>query len=234
MNNNLSGGWRVYVRTAAFWVAVMYGVGTVGHLAERSLPFLLFLTPCFLLLLGVLVLAPSFVVHGWRFALWVATVCVFTFLLEAAGVATGVIFGKYTYGATLGWAWLGVPLIIGVNWVLTVNGAVCIASCIVPGAPGLRRRLAVVLLTGLLAMVFDFAMEPVAMRLDYWQWAEGIIPLRNYLAWFATAALVATLHPQLKSGPGQMGSAGRLAGMLFISQLLFFLALQLVWRAWES
>ena len=234
MNDNLSGGWRMYVRAAAFFVVVLYVVGLVGHLVDQALPLVLFLTPGFLLLLGGMVLAPAFAVQGWRFALWMAITYVFVFLVEVAGVATGVIFGEYAYGPTLGWSWLGVPLIIGFNWVVPVNGAVGIASRIVPWVQGLRRRIAVVLLTGLLAMTFDFVMEPVAVRFDYWQWVGGLIPLRNYLAWFVTAALAATLHPQLGSGPGHLGSHGRLATLLFIAQLIFFGVLQWVWHGQGS
>ena len=230
MSDNLSGGWRIFVRAAAFFVVVLYAVGVVGHLVDQALPVVLFMTPGFLLLLGGMVLAPACALHGWRFARWALAAYLFTFLVEAAGVATGAIFGEYAYGPTLGWAWLGAPLIIGFNWVVTVNGAVGIASRIVPLEQGWRRKIAVVLLTGLLAMAFDFVMEPVAMRLDYWQWAGDIIPLRNYLAWFVTAALAVTLHPLLGSGPCHLGSHGRLATLLFIAQLIFFGVLQLVWH----
>ena len=35
-----------------------------------------------------------------------------------------------------------------------------------------------------LATGFDWIMEPVAMKLDYWQWVGQIIPFQNYRAWF--------------------------------------------------
>jgi putative membrane protein len=229
-NEQLTGAWRIYSRAAGFAIGVLYAVGLVGHLMPATLPQVLFLTPGFLLVLGGMVLAPSFAANGWRFAFWAALAYVFTFLVEAAGVATGTIFGEYAYGPTLGWAWLDVPLIIGFNWVVTVNAAVCIACRIFTGEAGLRRNVAIVLTVGLLAMVFDWAMEPVAMRLDYWQWADGAVPLRNYAAWFATAALAAVLHPCVNQPACEWGTNGRLAGMFLLIQTGFFLLLRLAWH----
>ncbi len=31
-------------------------------------------------------------------------------------------------------------------------------------------------MTGTLAVLFDVALEPVAMRFDYWDWAGGTVP----------------------------------------------------------
>jgi putative membrane protein len=53
-------------------------------------------------------------------------------------------------------------------------------------------------LAGLLTVAFDWIMEPVAIRLDYWTWAGGDIPLQNYLAWFLIAAAAAGGYRLLK------------------------------------
>ena len=37
---------------------------------------------------------------------------------EIIGVNFGFLFGQYQYGSTLGIKWMGVPLIIGINWCL--------------------------------------------------------------------------------------------------------------------
>jgi uncharacterized membrane protein len=36
----------------------------------------------------------------------------------------------------------------------------------------------------LLMVIFDWCMEPAAMKLGYWTWRDGNLLLRNYLAWF--------------------------------------------------
>ena len=40
------------------------------------------------------------------------------FSVEYIGVKTGILFGEYSYGENLGLKLFGVPLIIGVNWVI--------------------------------------------------------------------------------------------------------------------
>ncbi|MGD9781577.1 MAG: carotenoid biosynthesis protein [Kiritimatiellia bacterium] len=230
MNATLPGTWRLYARGAALVLAVLYAVGTVGHALPETLPLMLFLTPGFLLATGVLATAPSAAADGRRFALWMAGAYVFTFAAEAVGVATGAVFGEYAYGPTLGWKALDVPVVIAFNWVLAVNGAVCLAEHAVPLRPGRWRRPALVLLAGGIAAAFDFLMEPVAIRLDYWHWAGGAIPLQNYAAWFLLAAAAAAVHPRLARPECAGSTDGNLASAYLLLQAAFFVALRLVWR----
>ena len=50
------------------------------------------------------------------------------FFIEVMGVYSGLLFGEYHYGKTLGFQFLGVPLIIGVNWVLLVMSSFAVSS----------------------------------------------------------------------------------------------------------
>ena len=231
MNATLPGAWRLYVRAVVFVLAVLFAVGAAGHALPAALPLMLVLTPGFSLLTGALVAAPSLAAGGRRFAAWVAGAYVLTFLVEAAGVATGAIFGDYVYGPTLGWKCAGVPLIIALNWVLVVNGAVCLAGRILPPRAGIWRSVAMPLLAGLIAAAFDWVMEPVAIRLDYWTWAGGTIPFRNYAAWFVLAAVLAAVHPRQLRTACDLGTHGRLAGIYVGMQAVFFLTLRFVWHA---
>lgn len=230
MNPDLTGAWRVYARTAVVVLAGLFSVGAAGHVVPSVLPLMLLLTPWFLLLNSALVAAPALADGGGRLARWMLAAYGFTFLVEAAGVASGAIFGAYAYGPTLGWAWHGVPLIIAFNWVMVVHGAVCLAGRVVPVQAGRMRTPAIVALTGVLATAFDFLLEPVAIRLDYWTWAGGAIPLQNYAAWFVIAALMAAVHPRRVQPSCALGTAGRLAGAYVALQALFFLALRLMWH----
>jgi uncharacterized membrane protein len=189
---------------AAIYLA-FFSVGTLGHYLDATRPLMLRFTPFVLLLFGLSSLVPLFVARAWKPLLWIAGTYIVTFALEATGVATGAIFGVYHYGPTLGPKILAVPVIIGFNWVVVVLGSISVAGWIAarlarPGsreetnvAPHLRwviRFVAAPLLVGLLAVVFDLVLEPVAIRFDYWQWEAVRVPLRNYLAWFVIAALV--------------------------------------------
>lgn len=230
MNESLGIGGRNYGRWAGPTLATLFAVGTVGHAVPATLPLMLALTPGFLLATGALATAPSVAAYGWRFALWVTGSYVFTFAAEAVGVATGAVFGEYAYGPTLGWAWRGVPLVIALNWVLVVNGAVALTSRALPPETGPWRRPALALLAGALAAAFDFILEPAAIRLDYWHWAGGAIPLQNYAAWFVLAAATAAFHPRLSRGTGAEDRSGPLAGHYVVIQTVFFLALRIVWH----
>lgn len=230
MKEHLPGSWRLYGRVVAFVLVAMYAVGAAGHLLPTERPRMLFMTPVFLLFMGGLVVLPSVAIERWRFAAWMFLAYVLTFLVEAAGVATGAFFGAYQYGPTLGWTFHGVPLVIAFNWILVVNGAVCFAARAVPAGAGGWRRPAIVGLAGLLAAAFDFVMEPVAMRLDYWHWEAGAIPLQNYAAWFVLAACLAAFHPRHRHGHGEIGCGGKLAWFYVGIQAAFFIVLRLAWR----
>ncbi len=203
---------------------VMYGVGVIGHLAAPLRGLMLRLTPFVLAGLGLLVFARSLLAVAKdqrpRMLIWALATYLMTFAVEAAGVATGAVFGSYVYGATLGVAVLGVPLVIGFNWLLVVLGAVRIGEELERARP--EAAALVSLAAGLLTVVFDWFMEPVAMALDYWRWEGGRIPLQNYAAWFfvATAAAMAYRRAGIRSG-------SRLPAVHFVVQLAFFVILRL-------
>ena len=226
-----SNGWAAYGRAVAWGLAALYAVGAAGHAFGPTLPWMIWLTPGFLLLTTALATAPSLAEGGRGFAAWCAGAYAFTFAAEAAGVATGQVFGEYEYGSALGPAWMGVPLIIAFNWVAVTNGSTWFADRLVPGAVGWARWAGVALLAGLFATAFNWVMEPAAMRLDYWRWPGDEIPAQNYAAWFAIAALGAAAHPRRRRRPdgGDCGG-GRLAGIFVALQACFFAALRCVWH----
>lgn len=216
-----------YARLVIGLLCILFAVGTGAHLYRPTLPYMLALTPWFLLACGFAVLLPSLGSGGLRFGLWAAVTYGLTFFLEALGVATGLVFGEYVYGPTLGLSAFGVPLVIAFNWVLVVYGAARMAGRL------LRSDLLVAVLTGLIATGFDWVMEPVAIRLNYWTWAGGDIPLQNYAAWFAIALISSYLYRKAvrrpATGGGPSGPAGTLAGAYVIIQAAFFGLLRAGW-----
>ena len=225
----LSAAWRVYVRAVVFGLAILFTLGAVGHLISATLPWMLRVTPVFIALIGVLVLAPSVVAGVWKFVLWAAGTYGFALLVDQAGAASGTLFGEYAYGATLGWTWRGVPVTISLNWMLVLNGAVYVASrCIRSGALFWRRP-AVALLAALIVIFYDLLLEPVAIRLDYWHWTVGLPPVRNFAGIFVCAAVFALLHPRQNQKASELGTTGRLAGIYVGLQMAFFLALLTGW-----
>ena len=51
-----------------------------------------------------------------KFLILSAIIFLIGFSVEAVGVATGVLFGNYEYGAPFGFKIFETPLMIGVNW----------------------------------------------------------------------------------------------------------------------
>lgn len=205
-------------------LAAMYAVGVVGHLAQPLRGLMLRLTPFVLAGLGLLVFARSLLAVPRelrpRMLVWALATYAATFAVEAAGVATGAVFGSYAYGATLGVAVSGVPLVIGFNWLLVVLGAVRVAEEVERVRPDAAAL--VPLAAGLLTVAFDWVMEPVAMALDYWQWEGGRIPLQNYAAWFFVATTAAMAYRRAR-----IRSESRLPAVYLVVQLAFFVILRL-------
>lgn len=138
--------------------------------------------------------------------------------MEMIGTNTGLVFGEYSYGKTLGFQVGHVPLIIGVNWLMLVY-----ASAAVVNHFGEKLHFVVKAALSAALMVFlDFFIEPVAMRYDFWSWAGDIIPIQNYIAWFVIAFGLLLVTHRL------MMIKSKTAIGLFIAQLMFFVALNLI------
>lgn len=171
-------------RNAAIVVVVLHLVGLAGLLspwANRILP----LTPYNLMITaGLLLLHARPDRRTWLFA---GLVALLGFLVEVAGVHSGIIFGEYAYGSTLGIKLLNVPLLIGVNWMVLV-------LCLGPLIDRTTWPTAWKVVVASSAMVLlDMLIEPAAIHLGYWQWEEGLPPVRNYVAWGLISAVFFTL-----------------------------------------
>ncbi len=176
-------------------LAFFYAVGVLGHSLENFLPLMKVLTPYTLLVSTAFVIYVTRNEWNKKVIIWAVATFIFTFILEVVGVHTGVIFGRYTYGETLGFKLFEVPLIIGVNWVIIIYAVVSILT------KATDNLLAFIFLAGTAVVAFDFVMEPVAVRLNYWMWEGDKIPFQNYLAWFLIAVISATGYFFLKQKP---------------------------------
>lgn len=221
----------MYGRSIAFVMAILFCLGALGHLHGPTLALMLAVTPAFSVLAMLLVIVPALVRYGWIFAAWVALAWGLIFAAAAIGGTAGTVFSDCVYGPTLGWAWRGVPLIFALNWVLVINGLLCLAVRWVPLWPEFWRPAAIVLATGVLAVAFGWIMEPVANRLQYWRWTGGAVPPLQHAAVFIVAMLAAAFHPRHNQTSTDLGTTGRLAALFVSLQALFFGALRLAWNS---
>jgi putative membrane protein len=194
----------------------MFSVGVIGHIIPSAKPLMIFLTPFTLLLTGSVTLYFSFQKGNTKLVVWGIIVYTITFSLEVIGVKTGYIFGSYYYGDVLGLKLFDVPMIIGFNWVVIILGAIGIASRIH------KSTFQIALLTGTFAVLFDLMLEPVAIKLGYWTWDNGFIPLQNYYAWFGIAFFASLFGSKLK-----LDLEDSLFIYYFLIQFTFFILLSI-------
>lgn len=173
------------------------------------------LTPYVLLLTGVIVL---FFIKELKLkpVIWCLAVYIVTFFLEVVGTRTGFVFGNYTYGNVLGLKLFDVPLIIGFNWVIIIMAAINISQS------AEKNIFLAALLASTLTVIFDVILEPVAVKLNYWQWENNIIPLKNYYSWFIITFAASLFASNLK-----IKFQSIILEHYFMIQLIFFIVLSL-------
>jgi uncharacterized membrane protein len=193
-------------------VVVFHLVGLAGMMISEARPIFQLLTPFHLLVCTVLLLS----VHkDWNLNFILFLVLSFTlgFLSEVLGVKTGFPFGNYHYSEVLGFQLWEVPVIIGVNWFLLVYLTGSILQGKVP-------YYWAALIAAILMVIIDVLIEPVAIKLNFWQWEEAKIPLSNYLGWFGVALILHYLYHRLK-----FHKENPLNWVLLMSLILFFVSL---------
>ncbi len=208
---------------------LFHTIGLVGILVFKS-DLIIRSTPINLLL--------SFALLIWTqkekkpsFYLFVAIVFFVGFAAEVIGVNTGLLFGNYSYGNALGFKWQQVPLMIGINWIIIIyccgisvttllRNIIQPASDSLPQPSNTLKSLSVITDGATLAVMFDWLMEPVAVKLGFWKW-NGEIPVYNYICWFVISLVLLALFHLCK-----FNKQNKFAVNLLLIQFLFFLILR--------
>ncbi|WP_316798552.1 carotenoid biosynthesis protein [Pedobacter frigidisoli] len=195
-------------------IVIFHLVGLLGFLIPAAQPYFIKLVP-FHLLLMFAVIVFTYNADIKRLLLFVCGVFVCGFLVEVLGVHTGKIFGSYYYGNTLGYKIAAVPILMGINWVILIFSVGQMMKAL-----KIRNSILASLLGALLLVLFDFFLEPVAMKFDYWQWDWHEIPFQNFIAWFIVSIILLKFYYAL--GLKQQRYIGI---AMFLSQLIFFVVL---------
>ena len=198
-----------------FVVIVIYTVGLVGFMAPSLHDVFILLIPVNIIFAVVILMLGQQKFTFKSFFLFF--VCfLFGYFIELLGTKTGIIFGDYSYGNSLGWKVYGVPLLIGVNWFFVVYTSLAVAQSIYPS------RWLQTILAPLLMVLYDYFLEPFAMRNDMWSWKGDIVPLENYVAWYCCGLLLCSIVIW-----GKFDVRNRFAAGLFTVQVFFFVVLYL-------
>ena len=102
-------------------------MGTLGLIFPYTQPYFK-LASAFNLWVSLILLLLFHQEYNRSFILTAIGIFLAGFFIEVMGVHTGVIFGKYWYGQTLGTKVLDVPLVIGANWLLLIYCSSIIAE----------------------------------------------------------------------------------------------------------
>jgi putative membrane protein len=170
-------------------VVLFYGFGIPGILLfpDFFLPF----SP-FSLLLGACYLLFTQRSLDQKFAIGFAFTFLVTWVVEWIGVHTGLLFGTYSYGPTLGISIDGIPLIIGLNWCVMLIYSQHVAKHFFPN----MNKSGLAMIAGLHMTLLDVIMEYTAPKLGFWQFenSQGLpmwyAPLHNFAGWFVVSSVL--------------------------------------------
>jgi putative membrane protein len=204
-------------RFVSFLLVVIYIVGLLG-IGLPLHPDFVRLTPLNLLVSVALLL--------WNHPVWqpkamavLAFIFIFGFLAEAHGTNYGLIFGNYQYGNVMGWQLWKTPLSAGLLWLIVTYGVGVLMNQVARA----WHFLAKAALGAFLLVWLDSWIEPVAIKLSFWQWENNTIPLQNYIGWYIIGFIeLAVFHYFL---PFMKNSIGL---VLLLLQFLFFMVLNVL------
>ena len=135
-------------------------------------------------------------------------------LAEAIGVNYGQLFGDfYYYGDAMGWQIFKTPLTAGLLWLIVTSGVAALSNYGFEEKAWFQKSI-----FGALVLVsLDILIEPVAAKLDFWQWRNQVIPFQNYVGWFVIGFIELLVYqlfiPNFKN---------KIAIVLLLLQFLFF------------
>ena len=117
------------------------------------------------------------------------------FAAEVVGVHTGAPFGRYRYLGGLGHELAGVPVAVGLAWVMMAWPATCVAVRVS------ARRSSQVVIAAIALAGWDVFLDPQMVDAHHWRWLgttahlPGIddVPLSNFGGWLLVALVLMTM-----------------------------------------
>ena len=207
---------QINLKRVQYIIILFYLAGTIGLLWKPTQFFFIRLIPAALLLNAIIL----FAFHKPKNIKYDLAAFLLIFLgglgAEIIGVKTGLLFGNYIYGNSLGFKIYGVPVIIGINWLVLVYAANGWLSRY------LKSPLTLMLSTAGALVLYDLLLEIMAPRLAMWYWQNGMATGKNYFDWFLLALIFSTILKAFK-----VNTRNQLTSTIFLTQFIFFFILTL-------
>ena len=198
------------------FIIIYYVIGLIGLSIPLTNKYFIYITP-FSILINLFFILYFNINWGARFIVYGLLIYALSITAEIIGVNTGMIFGSYTYdNSVLGPKLLNTPIIIGINWFILIYCTFIFIN---------KFKFAVIikiLMGGILMLIFDILLEPVAGKMLMWNWLSSEIPLLNYATWFILAcAFISIMYM------GKINIQNVISTHLLLVQFLFFSGLNL-------
>ncbi|WP_263355893.1 carotenoid biosynthesis protein [Acidicapsa ligni] len=133
---------------------------------------------------------------GRRTAVFFGVSAVVSYCMEEFGVRSGVIYGSYHYGESLGAKLGDVPVLIPLAWFMMIYPSWMVGRALLRGIDT-RTVTGITALAAVSAFVmtgWDMVMDPGMAKDGNWVWEKGGayfgVPRHNYLGWLATTFIV--------------------------------------------
>lgn len=202
------------VNPGLIFLIIIHFFGAIGLVSPLREYFIIF-TPLTLIISAIILFSQRFLINR-NFIIFCAFCFIGGYAAEFLGVNYGIIFGNYSYGPVLGYSVKGVPLIIGLNWLIIIYSVGVITTMV---------RIPVwakVVLGAAMTTLLDLVIEPVATEYNFWTWENNIIPFSNYIGWFVISLIMLSCFHLLK-----IKATSKVPAYFYKIQLLFFLTLLL-------
>jgi putative membrane protein len=109
-------------------------------------------------------------------------------IAEILGVNYGIIFGEYIYLDNLGYKIMGVPVMIGIQWIILTFITGSFTAYVFK-----NNKFKAILAGVILLVVLDILIEPVAPSMGFWIFSTAKAPIQNYFGWFLVSVPVQML-----------------------------------------
>lgn len=199
-----------------YFLILVYVSGAIGFLIKPSFfsPF----TPYTLLLTSFVFLIHQPLSKGPYLFGFIALALI-GYFFEALGVKTGWVFGSYHYGRSLGYAVLGVPLVISLNWALLISCGIVISKSVS------ANILVKALCSALLISLIDLLIEQTAAQLDFWYFKNGQAGIHNFIGWFLIFFIASFLFQKYLSNGNKKIALVILGLQVFFFGLIYIFSL---------
>jgi putative membrane protein len=231
MNSNKTHFGLSNIQLATAIAIIFHSVGLIGILFFKD--SLINQAAALNLLLMFILICLTQSAKNFSFWMFILISVLFGFIVEIIGTSTGLLFGDYAYGRALGPKLFHVPLIIGINWFIVMYSCGISIEMLrrslsqktagrsIERKP-ILKKLAMLIDGATLAVAFDWIIEPVAIKLDYWRWlGDGKIPDYNYACWFFCSVILLLVFQMTT-----FEKRNKFAVHLLLIQVMFFLILR--------